>query len=212
MSKSTKYQKVLEIFKPDEVTGISPWRTRQQIEDGGMKFTGNGETRQGCFKGVQQFLWEFKRHNGKSTGKLEEIRTVGFNTEKTDTRPIGKKIRDFYRNSCCVVCGTQEIIIDHKNDLYNDPRVLNVETQTVEDFQPLCNACNLRKRQVCKKSKELGKRHRATSIPMLKIFGVDFIEGDETLDLENPNAMVGTYWYDPVRFMEHIKKKLEKHS
>ena len=57
------------------------------------------------------------------------------------------------------------------------------------------------------KSKELGKRYKATNIPMLKVFGIDFIEGDETLDINNPNAMVGTYWYDPIKFMNYIYSK-----
>ena len=31
---------------------------------------------------------------------------------------------------------------------------------------------------------------------------MDFIEGDETFDPKDPNAMVGTYWYDPVLFLK----------
>ena len=88
---------------------------------------------------------------------------------------------------------------------------MNINTQTKEDFQPLCNSCNLRKRQVCKKSKELGKRYKATKIPILKIFGIDFIKGDETLDLHNPNAMEGTYWYDPIEFMKVINGKKKEY-
>ena len=37
---------------------------------------------------------------------------------------------------------------------------------------------------------------------------IDFIEGDETFDKNDKNAMVGTYWYDPVRFMNYIKMSL----
>ena len=42
---------------------------------------------------------------------------------------------------------------------------------------------------------------------MLKEFGIDFIKGDETLDLSNPDAMIGTYWYDPLEFMKYINTK-----
>jgi hypothetical protein len=67
----------------------------------------------------------------------------------------------------------------------------------------------LQKRQISKKTKEIGKRIGATTIPSLAIFGVDFIEGNETFDETNINAMVGTYWYDPVEFMKKIKEKME---
>jgi hypothetical protein len=109
----------------------------------------------------------------------------------------------------CVVCGSRsDLVTDHKNDLYNDLRVLDRKTQTIEDFQCLCNHCNLQKRQVSKVTKETGKRIGATTIPSLAIFGVDFVEGDENIDESDVNAMVGTYWYDPVEFMKKIKEKI----
>ena len=43
-----------------------------------------------------------------------------------------------------------------------------------------------------------------TNIPQLKVFGIDFISGDENYDPEDPNAMVGTYWYDPSAFTSYI--------
>ena len=54
-----------------------------------------------------------------------------------------------------------------------------------------------------------GKRYGATNIPHLSVFGIDFIEGDETFDKDNINAMVGTYWHDPVKFMEYINITLK---
>ena len=56
--------------------------------------------------------------------------------------------------------------------------------------------------------RETGKRYGATNIPMLKVFGIDFIEGDETYDPKDINAMVGTFWYDPIEFMKKIKEKV----
>ena len=52
--------------------------------------------------------------------------------------------------------------------------------------------------------KETGKRYGATNIPQFKFKGIDFIRGDETFDPEDPNAMIGTYWYDPIEFMRVI--------
>lgn len=126
----------------------------------------------------------------------------------TSGRPIGKNVRDALSAGPCVACGTNSNIeIDHKNGLYNDNRVLSLTGQTVGDFQPLCKHCNDQKRQTYKKMKETGIRYGATNIPALKMFGVDYIAGDASYDINDPNTMVGTYWYDPVAFMMVLAKK-----
>jgi len=56
-------------------------------------------------------------------GKIEKIRTAGFSSEYLygHERPIRDDIRKFYQSKSCVACGeTHNIIVDHKNDLYND--------------------------------------------------------------------------------------------
>ena len=82
---------------------------------------------------------------------------------------------------------------------------MNEETQREDDFQCLCNHCNLQKRQVNKTTRETGQRIGATTIPSLAVFGVDFIRGDETFNPDDENAMVGTYWYDPIAFMKELR-------
>lgn len=123
-------------------------------------------------------------------------------------RAIRKDIRDAIVKLSCVVCGTStNIECDHKNDLYNDPRVNNLATQRIDDFQPLCKHCNDQKRQVVKKTKETGRRYGATNIASLKALGVpDFTVGDETFDPQSVTALVGTYWYDPVDFMSKVRR------
>jgi hypothetical protein len=65
---------------------------------------------------------------------------------------------------------------------------------------------------VAKKTLETNKRYGATNIPSMKVFGIDFISGDEKFDKKDINAMNGTYWYDPIEFnkkiLEIIKNKL----
>ncbi len=122
-----------------------------------------------------------------------------------NNRQIRKNIKDYYKIQPCCVCGRKsDLVCDHKNYLYNDQRVLNVKTQNIHDFQSLCNSCNLLKRQVAKDTLKSGKRYGATNIPSLSVFGIDFIQGDETFDINDPNAMVGTYWYDPIAFIKEI--------
>ena len=66
------------------------------------------------------------------------------------------------------------------------------------------------KRQTYVWQKKNNKRYPATNIPMLLHYGIKYVEGDETYDPKDPNAMVGTYWYDPVEFMKRIFDKSKK--
>ena len=203
--KLTTKEIIDEVFDPNE-NGVSRWLSKEEIEKKNPKLSwgNNGVFRHGVFKGDNRYTWE----KSPEKGKIEKIRTSGFSDDSLygHKRPISSKIRSHYQNKPCVACGeTNNCIVDHKNDLYNDTKVLNIETQTVEDFQSLCNSCNLKKRQICKKTKETGIRYSAKNIPCLAVFGIDFIVGDETFDENDINAMVGTYWYDPVEFMNHIK-------
>ena len=122
------------------------------------------------------------------------------------SRSIRQDIRAVLEKLPCVACGSSSFIeIDHKNGLYNDGRVLNVKTQCIDDFQTLCKHCNGQKRQTYNNMKTTGIRYPATRIPSLRVFGCDYITGNGTYDPLDVNAMVGTYWYDPVRFFEGVK-------
>jgi len=119
------------------------------------------------------------------------------------TRAVRPEIRRFHEKTGCVLCGSHsDLHIDHKNDLYNDKRVLVLNTQEFSDFQCLCTHCNLQKRQVCKKTMETGKRYGIRNIKQYEHYKKDFIEGDETFDPTDINAMKGTYWHDPVKFQK----------
>jgi len=123
-------------------------------------------------------------------------------------RPIRQDIRTALKAGPCVVCGTgSQIEIDHKNGLYNDPRVLSAETQTVDDFQPLCKHCNDQKRETYNYMKREGKRYPATLIPVWKPFGIAFTVGNETYDPMDTNATVGTFWHDPVAFASFVAQR-----
>jgi hypothetical protein len=206
--KLTKKQNLVnEIFKPDKY-GISEWKTRNELSNTKLKLTKNGNCRHGKFFNDSRFIWEKKIE--KRT--LVALRTNGFdlyNNDNINKRAIRKDIKEFHYKVGCVCCGSKsDLVIDHKNDLYNDPNVLNISTQKLSDFQCLCNHCNLQKRQVCIYTKKNKKRYGATNIPQLKIFNIDFIIGDETFNINDKDALKGTYWYDPIAFMEHIKKTI----
>ena len=211
MSRRIKLSEIDKAFVLNE-NNISKWVTKDEIKSNfpNLDWGNNGVTRNGLLYKDDRYNWEFKRLNDNKNGKILAIRINGLNerTISNKNHPISdrihKEIRD-NKDSACVVCGSKsDLVTDHKNDLYNDPRVLSIKTQTLDDFQCLCNHCNLQKRQVSKKTRETKKRYGATNIPQLKVFGIDFISGDENYDPEDPNAMVGTYWYDPSAFTSYI--------
>ena len=206
MSRLSKKQlEVTRVFCPNE-NGVSRWVTRETLDANEILNWGkNGTGRHGIYCGDNRYIWEKQ----PIMGQITALRTVGLSEDVLygHTRPIRKDINEFHKLMGCVVCGSNsDLVCDHKNDLYNDPRVLNTVTQTRDDLQCLCNHCNLVKRQVSKKTKETMRRFGATGIPSIAVFGVDFTSGDESFDLNDINAMVGTYWHDPVAFMTALKK------
>lgn len=123
--------------------------------------------------------------------------------EQIDLRDEGirRDIWDAITKLNCVNCfSNQEIQCDHKNDLKNDPRVLVKATQMMEDFQPLCRHCNMKKKSVKQKMMTLGKRIGATEFG----YQVDFTIGDATLNLKDPNWYKGTYWGDIELFKRSL--------
>ena len=200
------------IFQPNS-DGISEWISIEKLTENNLwSKKPNGNQRNGIFLSDKRYNWDSKRLNDKPTGKVLELRTIGFNKDKLkghNRHPPREDIINHYKNRTCVFCRTSNILLDHKNDLYNDLRVLNEDTQKKEDFQPTCNACNLRKNKVMVKTKKENKRQPPPD--MIRIpFGIDFTVGDETFNPDDINTMVGTYWYDPIEFLtKALKMKLK---
>jgi len=148
---------------------------------------------------------DFKHFESKKGNRITHIKVYGkAELENKNNRNIRQDIKEHFKKSLCVVCGNSNIEIDHKNGLYNDPRVLNTKTQCIDDFQTLCRHCNQQKRQSIILTKKTGKRYKASNIPQLKTIGIDFTSGNENFDIDDINAMVGTYWYDPLDFFNKI--------
>ena len=106
---------------------------------------------------------------------------------------------------CCDSCGSQDNLqCDHKNDLYNDPRMFNMAEQTEADVQTLCGKCNSSKAR--SKQKMLAENKRQPP-PFNRyregVYGVKYTEGTDALDLTDPNWYKGTYWGD---CLDYIKK------
>jgi len=116
--------------------------------------------------------------------------------------PISKDISNKIKESCCVICSSDfDIICDYKNDLYNDERVLNIETQTLEDFQALCEGHYIHKLQICKKEIETQKIYSIKNIPQFRmLYNFEIPWEKKIFDINNKLTKLDTYWYDPIEF------------
>jgi hypothetical protein len=191
----TKKELFLKLSRPDNF-GISRWVSKNEFIDEFKSLDFNN----GC-PWIRSFnyLYETKKEN-----KIWKVRLVGF--KKNDSRPISKKIRKLIcsQSSChSGLPGTSNdyIIPDHKNGRYDKTSVLDVETQILDDFQPLTLRENLFKRQMCKVCKETNKRFDAKKLS----FSFSFLVGDENYEKEI--GCEGCYWYDCKKFKESLKWK-----
>jgi len=93
------------------------------------------------------------------------------------------------------------IEVDHRNGRYNEPNVLNVETQTIDDFMPLTRRANLFKRgNACNPCKSTGKRYDA------KLLGYPISVSEGSLDYDEKLGCVGCYWYSPINFRKTLSQ------
>ena len=121
--------------------------------------------------------------------------------KKLLSEPIKSSIkREIYKLPCANCGCNHNIECDHKNDLKNDNRVLSLETQTIDDFQPLCKHCNDVKRSIKSVMLKSGKRIGASYLG----YNIDFTQGTEFLDKNDPYWYIGTYWGDCLSFKKQL--------
>lgn len=145
-----------------------------------------------------------KNKDNKSIGGVKYLQFYG----KKPIIPVKDQgIREDIRRTicsqpCCVCFRIDSIECDHKNDLKNDPRVLDKSTQTLDDFQPLCKHCNMLKKSASQARNKTNKRIGATKYG----YSIDFITGNENFDRNDPNWYKGTYWGDVREFKKSLRK------
>lgn len=128
----------------------------------------------------------------------------GFNiNNEIKNRQINPEIRKYFDDKNCAHTGSpnknyNKHEIDHKNGRYNEDNVFNIETQKIDDFQPLTQESNKQKREVCKKCKKTNKRYDATYLG----YNISVIEG--ILEYNEELGCVGCYWYDCNKFKKSL--------
>ena len=150
-----------------------------------------------------EILSEFQETNSNSKGIIGIfVHSIRTNVVK---RPIKKEIDREIKKHPCVCCGSKsDLICDHKNDIYNDESVLDVKTQVIDDFQSLCNHCNLQKRQIFREETANRKIYSAKNLAPYRMYLFDFPWEKKHFDLKDVNTKKDTFWYDPTEFNRKI--------
>ncbi len=198
--KDTKNNLFLELAKPDIETGSSRWVSTSEFV-GRYKSLELGNGGSWCRKEstlAKVYIIEFDK-NQSPGNRIDRIRLNGFNKEDLGSQQIRTDIRKVIKNQRCVVLGTSNPEVDHKNGRKNDLRVMTLETQTLDDFQPLSKAANDAKRQFCKECRSTGDRYDAKKLG----YPISFTKGQ--LKYENDLGCIGCFWYDPIDFRKNLK-------
>lgn len=132
--------------------------------------------------------------------RTDAIRTVGFN-DVDYSQHINASIKRHIKKQRCVILGTSNPEVDHKNGMKNESRVMRNEDQRLSDFQPLSKAANDAKRQFCKECIRTGIRYDAKKLG----YPMSFYKGGATHNGEE-NACEGCFWYDPIEFRRHLRE------
>ena len=136
---------------------------------------------------------------------VDRIRLNGYKAEedRLGNQTIRNDIKKYYKEKRCVVLGTSNPEVDHKNGWKNDDNVMkNLSTQRYEDFQPLSKAANDAKRQFCKECRKDGNRYDAKQLG----YPMSFYKGGKKHD-GTSTGCEGCFWYDPIEFRNHLTEK-----
>ena len=139
-------------------TGHCDWVKHNLFEEYEFGSRGNGFSRWNTPEGFPRgLLWEYRRLNGNSRGKILAVRCVGFDPDYNPAirDEIRSDIRKLFRNAPCVFTGsTSSVELDHRAGNKRHPvhqSALVPATQVAADFMPIARIINDIKREACKK-------------------------------------------------------------
>lgn len=196
--KKTKTELFLLLAQPNK-NGVSRWVDCSEFigDYASLKF-GNGASwarKESTL--AKKFIIEFDKTITSGNG-IDRIRLNGISNSDY-SQYISAEIKRKIKNQRCVVLGTSNPEVDHKNGRKNEERVMKNKDQLVSDFQPLSKAANDAKRQFCKECKESSRRYDAKKLG----YPISFYVGDFEHNGKE-DGCVGCYWYDPLEFKKHL--------
>lgn len=197
----TKTELFIQLAKPNN-NGVSRWvNVTEFIGEYACLTFGNGASwarKESTL--AKKYIIEFDK-NISSGNSIDRIKLNGYKSDDY-SQYIRADIKKAIKSRRCVVLGTSNPEVDHKNGMKNEGRVMRNENQNLEDFQPLSKAANDAKRQFCKECRRTGVRYDAKLLgyPISYYSGVAEHHNEE-------NACIGCYWYDPIEFKKHLIEK-----
>jgi hypothetical protein len=200
--KKTKIELFEQLAKPDE-NGVSRWVSVSEFVGEYQELqllNGAGWSRDDGPFGHKYIV---ERDKSRTPGnKTDAIRTNGFFVDNSYSSYIAPEIKREIQSKRCVVLGTSNPEVDHKNGMKNEARVMQNTNQKLSDFQPLSKAANDAKRQFCKECKRTGIRYDAKKLG----YPMSYYKGEAHHNNEE-DACVGCYWYDVSEFKKHLDEK-----
>ena len=199
MENTTLIQLFLELAQPDE-NGVSRWvSVTEFVNDYSILKFGNGASwARKELPLAKKYIVEFDKSITKGN-RIDRIRLNGFN-DNNYSQHIRADIKKAIKAQRCVVLGTSNPEVDHKNGMKNEDRVMCNGNQQLEDFQPLSKAANDAKRQFCKECRRTGVRYDAKQLG----YPISYYAGD-ALHHNEETACIGCFWYDPIEFRKHLQ-------
>lgn len=197
----TKTELFIKLAQPNE-NGVSRWvDVSEFVGEYACLTFGNGASwaRKESML-ARKYVIEFDKSITPGNG-IDRIRLNGLNNGDY-SQHIRADIKRTIKAQRCVVLGTSNPEVDHKNGMKNEDRVMRNEDQRLEDFQPLSKAANDAKRQYCKECRRTGIRYDAKKLG----YPMSYYKGGATHNNEE-NACEGCYWYDPIEFKKHLIEK-----
>ena len=151
----TKTELFLKLAAPDK-NGVSRWVYVSEFvgEYADLTF-GNGASwarKESTL--AKKYNVEFYKKDTPGNS-IDRIRLNGFNNGDY-SQHINASIKREIKSRRCVVLGTSNPEVDHKNGMKNEARVMKNEAQRLSDFQALSKAANDAKRQFCKECMRTG--------------------------------------------------------
>ena len=197
----TKTELFLKLAAPDK-NGVSRWVYVSEFvgEYADLTF-GNGASwarKESTL--AKKYNVEFYKKDTPGNS-IDRIRLNGFNNGDY-SQHINASIKREIKSRRCVVLGTSNPEVDHKNGMKNEARVMKNEAQRLSDFQALSKAANDAKRQFCKECMRTGIRYDSKQLG----YPMSYYKGGAKHNNEE-NACIGCYWYDPIEFRRHLQEK-----
>lgn len=196
----TKTELFLKLAKPNEF-GESRWVDVSEFTGEYACLTfGNGASWARKESSLaKKYILEFDK-NITPGNSIDRIRTIGFNNNEY-SQYINTDIKKIIKSQSCVILGTSNPEVDHKNGMKNEDRVMKNQEQKLSDFQPLSKAANDAKRQFCKECRNTGIRFDAKKLG----YPISFYKGKLEHN-SSESSCIGCFWYDPLEFRKHLKK------